>query len=329
MNKILTVITTTYRSEIYLENYFDGILALAGRDTFQFILVMNAPNAEERKIAFSYYEQYPNLLRIIEVANRESIGASLNRGFTLVNTPYCSFLDVDDTRTTDSYIKQIKTLENHPDADFTYGDFICVSEQGSNKGSYISTIDFCANEFTQGCHASPTQLFRSSLIKNIGGFDEQYKSGGDFEFQIRAAHNCKFKKTEGPLCYYSKLPISISASSTILQPIERTAIELRYGLYDKTMELKGYPYVHAARRYRLDYVLIHGKWQPLEKYVPKYRKMLSKREPFRKAFEKEYRKWLVRHYSDVPNRTRDAIKWSLAKMGLSEKVRHLKENILS
>lgn len=292
MEKKLTIITTTYNSSRYLPLFFDNVLNLSALETYHFLLIMNVPDAKEKQIANSYQQKFPELFTIIEVDQRETIGASINRGFRQVKTPYCSYLDVDDIRVSDSYLRQIDTLENNPNVDFTYGDFMIVPDMGVTSGVYITAIEFDPIEFTRGCYASPTQLFRTSLLDKILGFDEQLTSGGDFDFQVRAALNCKFKKTPGLMCYYTKSPKNNSASSGIKQPLERTVIELRYGAYDKTMALKGFPYIELARKYRLDSILIAGDWQPIQTAVPL---PTDTQNPDRKKLETAYFWWKIYH----------------------------------
>jgi hypothetical protein len=327
MNKQLTIVTTTFRAEKYLNNYFSGILSLDGKDTFQFILVMNEPNEEERKIAFSFYERDPDLIRIVEVPHRETIGASLNRGFALVNTPYCSYLDADDVRVSDSYLKQIDTLEKNRNIDYTYGDYIIVDEYGSTSGEYVQKPDFHRADFIRESRVSPTHLFRSSLINKIGGFDEQFKVCTDFEFQVRAVFNCLFKKTPGLLLYYTKYPNSDSASSNSSRlMVEHVMILLRYGVYDKIMDRNYYNYIRMAQKYRLDHVLLNNQWIPLERHVPGYPNILS---IFNNAdyfeYRKKYRNWLTRYYLNTPDRLfRKLFRIVLNKLGLLYSVRKLR-----
>ena len=273
-SKRLTVITTTYRSAAHLDLFLRGVLALDDIDVITVCIVMNDPDDVELAILAPYCRRYPGSFEVIEVP-RESIGASVNRGLAAASTPYCAFLDVDDVRVPDSFTRQMAVLDGAADADFTYGDFMIVNKPGLTEGSRVETIEFDHREFTRGCHASPTQLFRRSLIDRAGGLDEQLRSGGDFEFQVRAALNCRFVKTPGLMVY--KTNWAGSASSGHIQPLERTVVELRYGLYDKTIALNGLGYVEQARRYRLHEVLLGGVWHDICEFVPEYRGMLEAR----------------------------------------------------
>jgi glycosyltransferase involved in cell wall biosynthesis len=329
MNKKLTVVTTTYRAEKYLDRYFRGILSLPGLEDIKFIIVMNEPRDIEREIGGGYGAKYSELFSIIEIDKKETIGASLNRGFRLANTRYISLLDVDDLREEDSFTRQMTTLDDNPDVDYTYGDFMVVREQGEKDGKYVSTMEFDKHEFTRGCHASPAHLFRRTLLDKIGGFDEQLRSGGDFDFQIRAAFNCNFKKTDGLLYYYTHESSSGSASSNILQPIERTVIELRYGLYDITDKLNGYPYISRAKKYRLDQIMVNGKWYPLEQYIPNYRQILSEKQELKKTLERRYPFKITKHYLCKPfevleTKSKGTVRMLLAQLGLLERLRALR-----
>jgi len=331
--KRVSILSPCYRGEPYLELFLENMAQQTIFDQCEIVLDHNEPSAKELEIVKNFQKAYLNSL-IHNIVNKVvPVSLSFNNCIDLSTGQYLCVGNVDDHRTPNSIKMLCETLDNNPHVDFTYGDFIVVDSLGKKSGLIIETVKYNKDEFMRGYLIGPFYMFRRNVIPKVGYVDEQWKACADYDFAIRLALSCAGAKTQGNLGYY----LNIGQGATQggghvpknIQPIERTAIELRYGLYDKTMELKGYPYVHAARRYRLDYVLIHGKWQPLEKYVPNYRKMLSEREFLRKAFEKEYRKWLVRHYSDVPNRTMDAMKWSLTKMRLLEKVRHLKENILS
>jgi len=301
MSKILTVITTTYYAEKYLPLYFKGVLDLQGLDSFLFLLVMNEPSEEEKRVVCSYQNQHPDLFQIIEIPKRETIGASLNRGFSLVNTPYCSLLDVDDIRVPDSFLRQIVTLEQNPDIDLTYGDFIQVDKMGKKEGVYQLRLEYDPVEFQRNCWASPSQLFRTSILKKIGGFDEQFKSTGDLDFHIRAALNCKFKKTPGVLLYYTRYVGSGSSSSTKYGRIESAAIYLRFGIYDIILNKPDiFLYIPQARKYSIDKLLVNGAWSPIEQCIPNYRQKMTENAGSRRIFMVKWPLKFAQYYLTYP-----------------------------
>jgi len=289
--KRLTLITTAFRSAQYMDAYCAGVAALTNLEEIEVRLVMNGPDEAERRIVAEYSLAYPGVFQVWEVA-RESIGASVNRGLLEARTPYVAFLDVDDVRVPDSLARQIAVLDSNPDVDFTYGDLAIVPAQGITEGRRVTTPEFDRDEFTRSCVASPTQMIRRSLLERVGGIDEQLRCGGDYEFQIRAALGCRFAKTPGLMVYYTKDREGRSASSSYLQPLERTVVELRYGLYDKTMSLHGFPFIAEARSsYRLNEILLRGEWHSIEEFVPGHGALLAGRAESLRRLERHYSRW--------------------------------------
>lgn len=325
---MVSLVSSVYNADSCLKVFFENICSQTIFDDMEVIVVLNDPSPMALDISEYYRKHYPTRFRIISVS-RETIGASINRGYREAHGKYLAYADVDDAREPYCYESQTATLENAPKYDFTYGDFVIVNALGKCQGQLVKTPEFNRIEFTHSSYVGANHFFRRELLERCGYWDEQFRSGGDFEYQIRAAHNCSFIKTAGPpLFYYTKSLIAGSASSTVYQPIERTAIEMRYGNYDKTELLKGYPYVRRARRYRLDQLMINGEWQYINRYVPNYRQMMKQREADRRAFETKYRLWVTRYHATLPLRAinrgaRSGIRWFLKQFGLLEGVKNL------
>lgn len=272
MDKRLSVVTSAYKSERFLEAYFHSMVELVNFSEVVLIVVLNQPTSTELSIARRYHERYPTSIRLIEV-ERESIGASLNRGFHLADTDFVAYADVDDWRVPDCYARQLETFLKHPEVDFTYGDFVIVPRQGATDGQLVTTREYNCIEFTRGSYVGPNHFFRRHLLEKCGFWDEQLRSGGDFDFQVRAALHGTMMKTPGVLLYYTSAPNSGSASSSSLQPIERTVIELRYGIYDKI----DYDYLPEALRYSITKLQWAGEKHPVNQFVPDYDDFMRQR----------------------------------------------------
>ncbi len=271
--KKLSIVTTTYKSEKYLRAYFENVTRLEGFSEFEIVLILNDPNALETAIVEEYRTRFPENIRVITVP-RESIAASTNRGFTHLDSEFLALADVDDIRAADCFTREIATLRAYPDADYTYGDFVIVSEQGSHKGLQIKVKDFTKDLATRASIVGPNHFFRTSLLKKVGLWDEQFRSGSDFDFQVRAAFNCEFRKTPGDaLLYYTRYENSNSASSGKLQQIERTVVQLRYGIYDKI----NYSLLPQALQYDIYHVYWNGQKKHVREFVPEYETMLQQR----------------------------------------------------
>jgi hypothetical protein len=113
------------------------------------------------------------------------------------------------------------------------------------------------------------------------------RSGADFDFAIRLAFHGKGAMTKENLGYYLNEGLGASTRPNSLQPVERTVIELRYGIYDKI----DYNYLPEAVRYNISYILQDGTWQHIRSFIPGYDDLLSQRrkEWFSKGVARYYR----------------------------------------
>lgn len=269
--KKLSIVTTTYKSEKYLKAYFENITSLEGFNDFEIVLVANEPNEAEKEIINEYKEKFPDNIRI-EIVPRESIATSTNRGFNLSQSEYVTIADVDDIKTKDCYARQMATLDNNQSADYTYGDFVIVPRQGVYEGLKVNTIEFNKDIATRHSIVGPNHFFRKKMLEKTGLWDEQLKSGSDFDFQIRGAFNSQLQKTQGGvLLYYTRYENSGSASSGRLQQIERTVIQLRYGIYDQI----NYQYLPEALKYDIFNIHFQGQIRPVAEFVPGYEDYLK------------------------------------------------------
>ena len=73
-------------------------------------------------------------------------------------------------------------------------------------------------------------MFRKSLLEKTKVFDEQLVSGADFDLAIRMAYNGKGMHIPHNSGYYLNEGMGASTRPNSKQPLERTVIELRYGL---------------------------------------------------------------------------------------------------
>ena len=274
MEKKLTIVTSVFQGEKYLKKFLENMMNLNNKDECQLILVVNEATDGEKRIIDPYTRMDQDFIIPHYLDFRETIGSSTNRGYQLADTEYLAYTDVDDTRPADAFVELLQTLEKNPDIDFTYGNFLVVPKQGATKGQMIETIEFDRNEFTRGSHVGPGHCFRRSLLKQCGYWDEQLRSGGDFDFQIRAAVHGKFKKTYKNVAYYTSDQTQ-SASSTSWQAIDALTICLRYGIYDKLAFYLSY--LPETSNYRINEILQQGEWYSISEFIPDYMNFLSDR----------------------------------------------------
>jgi hypothetical protein len=216
----------------------------------------------------------------------DPIGVSMNRCIHSAGGPLLAIWNVDDLRTPDSLEIQAKLLESGSEYDLANGNFIIVKSFGAHEGQYVDHYRMPASEYTRSMVLGPFFMFRKQLCDKAGYFDEQLRSGADFDLAVRLSIHGKCVRTKEVLGYYLNEGLGASTRPNSLQPVERTVIELRYGVYDKI----DYNYLPQAARYNIPYILYNGTWQGVRDFVPGYDDFLGQRrkEWFSKGIRRYY-----------------------------------------
>lgn len=261
----VSIILSLFKVERYLEKYFEDALNQYGISDIEFSIVHNDPTKKEKEII----EKYKTRLNIIyQEVKLETLYKSWNRAILQSSGEYVACWNVDDLREYDSISRMVELLDNNPDIGFTYGDIVIVNEFGKKNGKYIKTPEFTRYLGTTGAIGGPFFMWRRSLIDKVGYFDEQFKSGGDFDYTVRLSIFSKGKKAQGTIGYFLHDGSGISTQGKNLQVLERTVIELRYGIWFK-IDIN---YVNNALNYRINEIIENGKSRAVDEEIYKLSK---------------------------------------------------------
>lgn len=230
----ISVLTSLFNSDKYLEGYLSCIRQVKNLRDIEFIIIHNQPSENELRIISEFINKKNkvNIIHII-VKERENLYSSWNRGIKASKGKYIAIWNVDDIRLSDSLERQAKVLYENQNVYFTYGDQIEVKKYLDTEGLLIIQPEFEKNRdlFLNNYYGGCFPMWKKEVHDVIGYFDEQFKSAGDFDFFVRLARKFNGKKTEGILGYYLA-STGISKTGRV-NNIERTVIELRYAQFHK------------------------------------------------------------------------------------------------
>jgi len=275
----ISVITSLFKCERYLYGYFNALARISNLVDVEVMLLHNEPSVNEIKMIEKYINDFgKDVIKHILIKERESLYKTWNRGIQLSSGFYIAIWNVDDIRIENSLERQKKVLEENPEIGITYGDIIEINRYGDEIGTYHSYPEFSkkeANKFLRSYLGGCFPMWKKSVHTSAGYFDEQFKSGGDFDFFIRVARNSTLKKTKGLLGYYLNENKGLSTTGW-LQPVERTVIELRYAQFDKV----NYLYLlRAIRNYKIFTIDEGNITKKIREVFPNYTFFYLKRLP--------------------------------------------------
>ena len=259
MPKVSTI-TPCFRMERYMKGFLKHLPEQTILDDIEIVLDHNEPTDAEVELVKEYNDTHGNIKHII-VDKVDPIGTSMNRCIKESSGEYLCIWNIDDLRTPYSIEVMAKTLDENPDVDFVYGNFIVVSSFGSTEGFLVDETGR-ENELTTGMILGPFFMFRKSACEKCGIFDEQLVSGADYDLALRLAMNGKGKHIPDILGFYLNEGMGASTRPDSKQPLERTVIELRYGL--NVLEEK---FIADAKKYDIDSVVIDGLKIPVKEFV--------------------------------------------------------------
>ena len=268
---LVSTITPCFNMKRYLKLFLEELPKQTIFDRLQVVLDHNEPSEEELQWVREFDEKHPGVIKHIIVDPVEPIGTSMNRCIREADADYVAIWNVDDLRTPDSLEKQVNILLENEEYGISHGNFVIVNQFPGNKGKFVdhSIYSHTPKEFTRSMVLGPFFMWRKSLCDVAGMFDEQLKSGADFDLAIRLAIHAKVGVAHGVLGYYLDEGRGASTRGDGKQPMERTLIEQRYGIYDK-LEAQWVARLAEKPDYKLETVFFDGKEHPVTDFVPNY-----------------------------------------------------------
>ena len=257
MTKVSTI-TPCYNMSKYMKGFLDNLSTQTHKD-LEIVLDHNDPSDEEVKLVEDYNEQYDNILHI-KVEGVDPIGTSMNRCIEYATGDYLCIWNVDDLRTPDSIEVMAKALDENPDVDFVYGNYVIVPNFGGTQGQYVDETGR-EDELTTGMILGPYFMFRKSILDKSGVFDEQLVQGADYDLALRLAFNAKGLHLPINLGYYLNEGLGQSTKPDSKQPVERTVIELRYDI--RVLEPQLVPY---TRTYDIENIIVDEEKIPVSNF---------------------------------------------------------------
>ena len=216
----VSIITSIYNGDEYIEQFMDDITSQTiFEEKCELVLIdANSPGNEE-EIINPYLEKYPNNIVYKKLDEDPGIYAVWNMGVEMASGEYVTNANLDDRHAPYAYEKQAAALLANPDVDLVYADMLITDKSNetwaanSSNGRKYNFPEFSYEhlKMVNMPHAAP--MWRKSLHKKHGLFDEKYNSAGDWEMWLRAAQKgSKFMKMSTPVGLYYFNPTGISTN---------------------------------------------------------------------------------------------------------------------
>lgn len=136
-------------------------------------------------------DRYQGLDQRIKVVYREEnghISAASNSALSLAKGEFIALLDQDDELSPDALYENVKLLNKHPEADFIYSDEDKIDEEGIRFKPFFKP-DWSPDTLLSHNYTSHLSLYRTELVRSVGGFREGYEGSQDYDLVLRVTEN--------------------------------------------------------------------------------------------------------------------------------------------
>lgn len=226
---VISVIVSVYNSEKFLPQYlkfvneqfcenFEIIFVDAKSTDFSVEIIKNfnfrkgiSPQILLEKSRVSIYQAW-------------NIAIKASKGEYIVNWNTDDILFPSALQTYKSYCTKF------PDVDLFYGGcFLCREQKISSINNIFVWPEYNHQVLLERCICGPFPLVKKSAIKNVGFFDENYISSGDYDMWLRLSkNNYKFKRIPEIVGSFLDRPDSVSKDKIELARQEDIKIQKKY-----------------------------------------------------------------------------------------------------
>jgi glycosyltransferase involved in cell wall biosynthesis len=145
------------------------------------------------------------------------ISAASNVSLEMAQGEYIALMDHDDEIPADAFFWFAKEINEHPEADFIYSDECKVyTDEKHNRefSCFYLKPDWSPFLLVNHMYTGHMTLYRSSLVRQVGGFRTQYDFSQDYDLALRVSDATKnIRHLERVLYYWRIIPASASSGA--------------------------------------------------------------------------------------------------------------------
>lgn len=217
----ISLITSVYDGDEYIRPFLEDITRQTiFQEKCELILInANSPGNEDEVIN-EYLEKYPDNIVYHKLEEDPGIYGVWNMGVEMATGEFLTNANLDDRKAPHALEAHARALYADPTVDLVYGDMLITDkgnetwENNTSNGRAYNMPEFSVEslKMVNMPHAAP--MWRKSVHEKHGLFNEKYRSAGDWEMWLRAAHGGSvFKKLQvAPVGLYYFNPGGISTN---------------------------------------------------------------------------------------------------------------------
>mgnify|MGYP000500499379 CR=1 FL=1 len=214
----ISVILPIYNAERYLKQSIQSILCQTFTD-FELLAINDGSIDSSSEILSSFNDKR---LRIINNDKNRGLIYTLNRGIEEAKGKYIARMDADDIATPNRLSLQVQFLEQNSSVALVGG---CAEFIDENDIPFMSCkVPLSHNEiiqeiFSANCFIHPSVMFRTSVIRSLGGYRSEALHAEDYDLWLRIIEHHQVANLPDNLILYRIHPNQVSQRKLRLQRV--------------------------------------------------------------------------------------------------------------
>lgn len=196
------VLISLFNAEQTLEKTFESLFAQTFQD-FR-IIAVNDASSDKTGARLTHWQSRFGESRFTIIKNQTNLGLtqSLNAGLAVISEPYTARIDADDWWHPEKLQNQLGYLDTHPECGIIGSWYENISSHGSKRLSPPETdTEIRRSIFKRNPFAHSCVLFRTDMVKRLGGYDETIRYGQDYDLWLRLLPETTFANLPEVLCF--------------------------------------------------------------------------------------------------------------------------------
>ncbi|MBW4582147.1 MAG: glycosyltransferase family 2 protein [Tildeniella nuda ZEHNDER 1965/U140] len=185
---------------------------------WELCIVDDASPKPHIKRILTHYSQLDDRIKVVFRSENGQIVAASNDALALATGDYIALLDHDDELAINALFENAKLINKHSDADFIYSDEDKMDTKGKRLDPFFKP-DWSPDYFHACMYTCHLGVYRTSLIRAIGGFRAGYDGAQDYDLVLRVVEKTRSIYHIPKILYHWRvIPASVTAGGEQAKP---------------------------------------------------------------------------------------------------------------
>ncbi|TVT06284.1 glycosyltransferase family 2 protein [Enterococcus durans] len=181
---LISIAMPVYNVEIkWLEKCIDSVLNQT-YDNWELCISDDASTDPKIKKCLEAYEKKEPRIKVVFRKENGHISLATNSALEIATGEFIALLDNDDELPPHALFEVVKVLNERPELDVIYSDEDKIDAEGNRFDPHFKA-DWSPDTLMGNNYISHLGVYRSSIVKSLGGFRKGYEGSQDYDLVLR------------------------------------------------------------------------------------------------------------------------------------------------